>query len=282
MEDHCPRDVQWGHAVTTELRDGVPALEVRDVWKTFNPGLPTERKALCGVDFELNSSDFAVIIGSNGAGKSTLMNAVAGEFVPDSGDVKIGGEVLTNSPVHRRAKRVARVFQNPSQGTAEGLTVEENMSVALKRGKRRGLNYSFSRSRNRRLCDALAPLGLGLEDRLKTPVELLSGGQRQALSLVMACLVRPEVLVLDEHCAALDPRTAEAVMTATIRAVEDAQVTTLMITHNMQHALECGNRLIMMHEGRIVFEADGTEKAKLDVPNLVEKFKVSSDRTLLV
>lgn len=258
------------------------ALAVSDVWKTFNPNTPTERRALCGIDLTLAEGDFTVVIGSNGAGKSTLLNVVAGEVSPDTGRVVIGDDDITLAPVHRRARYVARVFQDPSQGTAAGLTVEENLSVALKRGQYRTLTYSLTGARRKRFAEALEPLGLGLEDRLQTQVEMLSGGQRQALSLIMASLQHPKALVLDEHCAALDPRTAEAVMAATIHAVENSRITTLMITHNMQHAIDCGNRLIMMHEGRIVFEASGEEKAKLTVEALVERFHLSDDKALLV
>tara|TARA_R110002020_G_scaffold26460_30_gene85564 strand:+ start:20482 stop:21279 length:798 start_codon:yes stop_codon:yes gene_type:complete len=257
-------------------------LKLAGIWKTFHAGTANERSALCGVDLALSEGDFAVVIGSNGAGKSTLLNVVSGEIVPDRGSVTIAGENVSLAPVHRRAGWVARVFQDPTQGTAAGLTVEENLAVAYKRGQARGLSYAMTGRRRRLFAEALEPLGLGLEARLQTQVELLSGGQRQALSLVMACLRHPKVLVLDEHCAALDPRTAEAVMTATIRAVESSRITTLMITHNMQHAIDCGNRLVMMRDGRIVYEADGAEKANLTVDALVERFHLTDDKALLV
>ncbi|WP_108660928.1 ABC transporter ATP-binding protein [Acuticoccus kandeliae] len=260
----------------------VASLAVSGVAKTFHPGTPSERRALAGIDLTLANGDFTVVIGSNGAGKSTLLNVVAGEIMPDSGSVTIAGDDVTAMPVHRRARYVARVFQDPAIGTAAGLTVEENLAVALKRGEGRGLFYSLTGARRRQFMDALAPLGLGLEERLGTGVEMLSGGQRQALSLIMACLRRPKVLVLDEHCAALDPRTADAVMRATIQAVEGSHITTLMITHNMQHAIDCGNRLVMMHEGRIVYEAAGEEKAGLTVDALVARFHGADDKVLLV
>lgn len=262
--------------------DGRDTLALSDVWKTFHAGTANERRALCGVDLTLGEGDFAVVIGSNGAGKSTLLNVVSGEITPDRGSVTIAGEDVARVPVYRRARHVARVFQDPSQGTAAGLTVEENLAVAYRRGRGRGLANAVTGARRKQFAAALEPLGLGLETRLGTAVDLLSGGQRQALSLVMACLQHPRVLILDEHCAALDPRTAEAVMSATIRAVEASRITTLMITHNMRHAVDCGNRLVMMRDGRIVYEATGAEKAGLTVEALVERFHISDDKALLV
>lgn len=258
------------------------ALRIAGVAKVFNRGTSTQRKALNGVNLTLAEGDFAVVIGSNGAGKSTLLGTIAGDVAPDEGTVTIAGADVTTVPVHRRAARVARVFQDPSRGTAPGLTVEENLAIAYKRGRSRFLNLAVNTNRRALFRDALAPLGLGLENRLDTRVDLLSGGQRQALSLTMACLLKPQILVLDEHCAALDPRTAEAVMTATFRAVDNARITTLMVTHNMHHAIGHGNRLVMMHEGQIVYEATGSEKDGLTVESLVQRFQTADDKMLLV
>ncbi len=259
-----------------------PVLAIAGVVKVFNRGASTERKALNGVDIALAEGDFAVVIGSNGAGKSTLLGTIAGDVVPDQGTVSIAGADVTDVPVHRRAALVARVFQDPSRGTAPGLTVEENLAIAYKRGHRRYLNAAVTANRRALFRDTLAPLGLGLENRLETRVDLLSGGQRQALSLTMACLLKPQILVLDEHCAALDPRTAEAVMTATFKAVQNARITTLMVTHNMHHAIDHGNRLVMMHEGQIVYEAAGAQKDGLTVEALVQRFQTADDKLLLV
>lgn len=258
------------------------ALAIAGVSKVFHPGTPTERRALNGVNLTLNEGDFAVIIGSNGAGKSTLLGAVAGDVFVDAGSISIEGRDVTEVPVHQRAALVARVFQDPSRGTAPGLTVEENLAIAYKRGKSRYLGKAVTPDRRSLFRDALEPLGLGLERRLDTRVDLLSGGQRQALSLTMACLLKPKILILDEHCAALDPRTAEAVMTATFTAVQTWKITTLMVTHNMQHAIDHGNRLVMMHEGAIAFEVAGAEKDALTVSSLVQRFQTADDKVLLV
>jgi putative ABC transport system ATP-binding protein len=258
------------------------ALAIADVSKVFNRGTPTERRALNKVSLSLAEGDFGVIIGSNGAGKSTLLGVVAGDVIADSGSVSINRSNVTDVPVHRRAALVARVFQDPARGTAPGLTVEENLALAYKRGQSRHLGKAVTTERRKRFRDALEPLGLGLDRRLETRVDLLSGGQRQALSLTMACLLKPDILILDEHCAALDPRTAEAVMTATFEAVHRWRITTLMVTHNMHHAIDHGNRLIMMHEGAIAFEASGEEKRGLTVPSLVQRFQAADDKVLLV
>jgi putative ABC transport system ATP-binding protein len=262
--------------------NAAPALNIAGVAKVFNRGTSTERRALNGVNLTLSEGDFAVVIGSNGAGKSTLLGVVAGEVIPDNGTVSIGATDVTGMPVHRRASLVARVFQDPSRGTAPGLTVEENLAIAYRRGLGRYLNTAVTQLRQSVFRDALAPLGLGLEQRLDTRVDLLSGGQRQALSLTMACLLKPSILVLDEHCAALDPRTAEAVMSATLKAVQISRITTIMVTHNMHHAIDHGNRLIMMDEGAVAFEAQGAEKEGLTVPSLVSRFQTADDKLLLV
>jgi putative ABC transport system ATP-binding protein len=262
--------------------DGKAALRMAGVSKTFNRGTSSERRALNGVNLSLDEGDFAVLIGSNGAGKSTLLATVAGDVTPDAGTVTIGGRDVTAMPVHKRAGLVARVFQDPSRGTAPGLTVEENLAIAYKRGLPRYLHAAVSAGRRKIFREALAPLGLGLEQRLDTRVDLLSGGQRQALSLTMACLLKPEILVLDEHCAALDPRTAEAVMKATFEAVRHSRITTIMVTHNMHHAIDHGNRLVMMDEGSIVFQAAGAEKSGFTVESLVKRFQSADDKLLLV
>lgn len=257
-------------------------LDVRDVHKTFYRGTANERPALNGVDLHLAESDFAVVIGGNGAGKSTLLNVLAGEVLPDRGRVEIDGRDVTLAPTHLRSGLIARVFQDPNLGTAPDLTVEENLALAALRGQKRRFRRAVRNDLVDHFRSQLAALGLGLEERLQTRVDALSGGQRQALSLVMALLRKPRILILDEHTAALDPRTAQAVMAATITAVSESEVTTLMVTHNMQHAIDHGNRLLMLSDGKILYEAAGTEKEALSVPLLVERFKITRDEALLV
>lgn len=261
-------------------------LNVKDVSKTFFPGTANERVALSGIDLELHDGDFVTIIGSNGAGKSTLLNAVAGRLSVDTGSILIDGADVTRAPEHSRAHQVGRVFQDPLAGTAPGLSIEENLSLAFKRGTTRGLGRSLNASRREQFVEKLATLELGLENRLTAKVGLLSGGQRQALSLLMAGMSGPKIMLLDEHTAALDPQRAELVTELTQRIVEDGGLTTLMVTHNMEQALRLGNRLIMMHEGQIVYEASSEAKAKLTVKDLLEEFiKIKgatlSDKTLL-
>lgn len=257
-------------------------LDILDVHKTFNPGTANERRALNGIDLRLAEADFAVVIGGNGAGKSTLLNVLAGDVVPDRGLIAIDGEDVTHRPTHEKSALIARVFQDPNLGTAPDLTVEENLALALLRGRKRQFQRAVRKDLKERFRNELAALGLGLEDRLQVRVDALSGGQRQALSLVMALLNKPRILILDEHTAALDPRTAQAVMAATIAAVSKARVTTLMVTHNMQHAIDHGNRLLMLSEGKLIFQATGDEKSRLSVPLLVDRFKITRDETLLV
>lgn len=247
-------------------------LTIDGVSKTFFPGSVNERRALSGVDLRLEEGDFVTVIGSNGAGKSTLLNAVAGRLPVDAGRVEIDGTRVNRLKEHRRAKYVGRVFQDPMAGTAPDLTIEQNLSLALLRGRRRGLLPGVTKARRARFVEELATLELGLESRLKAKVGLLSGGQRQALSLLMAGFTHPRILLLDEHTAALDPQRAKLVTTLTGRIVEQGGLTTLMVTHNMQQALDLGNRLVMMHEGRIVFSADAETKRTLTVESLMAEF----------
>jgi putative tryptophan/tyrosine transport system ATP-binding protein len=256
-------------------------LDARALRKAFHPGTPNQRLALADVTLDLGAGDFAVVIGSNGAGKSTLLNAIAGEVRIDAGRIAIDGRDVTGQPTHRRAASIARVFQDPAIGTAGPMTIEENLALAERRGARNGLRLGLSTSARRRYRDRLAELGLGLETRLGQKAELLSGGQRQSLALLMAVLTTPKLLLLDEHTAALDPKTADIVMRATTEAVARDRLTTLMVTHNMEHALRYGNRLVMMNEGRIVFEARNGAKAALTVEGLVSRFHLASDRMLL-
>jgi putative tryptophan/tyrosine transport system ATP-binding protein len=256
-------------------------LHLEGIRKTFNPGQPNEKVALTGIELALEPGEFAVVIGSNGAGKSTLLNVVAGDVSPDAGRVLIDGRDVTALPAHERGRFIGRVFQDTGACTAPGLSIEENLAVAAGRCKRRRLASPLRAEARSRFRGALAPLGLGLEERLGTRVELLSGGQRQAVSLVMALLGAPKLLILDEHTAALDPRTAEVVMRATVEAVERTRTTTLMVTHNMQQAIAYGDRLVMLHEGRVLFQAAGAEKRGLTIEALVKRFGIVDDELLL-
>jgi len=248
-------------------------LQATDIHKMFYPGTPDERTALHNVSLHLKAQDFAVIIGGNGAGKSTLLNTFAGELPIDSGSIVINGDDVTALPTHRRAGYVSRVFQDPSVGTAATLTIEENLAVAALRGVRRGFGRGLTAALRNQFREHLASFGLGLENRMMAQVGLLSGGQRQALSLLMAVLNQPKVLLLDEHTAALDPRTAEAVMQATSRVVAQSGLTTLMVTHNMHHAIAHGNRLIMMQQGQIIADLGSAQKQGLTVERLVAAFE---------
>lgn len=256
-------------------------LEIRSARKTFYAGQPDEKVALDNLDLTLQTGEFGVVIGSNGAGKSTMLNAVSGALPLDSGQILINGDDVTNTPVHKRAKRIARVFQDPMLGTAASMTVAENMLLAELRSKDRTLARGLNAKRLSTYRDRLSALGLGLENRLDTKVELLSGGQRQSLSLIMAVGGSPDLLLLDEHTAALDPRTADLVMQATVRAVESLKLTTLMVTHNMQHAVDFGHRVIMLDAGRVKLEIGGEEKANVTVAKLVDHFSVKTDAMLL-
>jgi putative ABC transport system ATP-binding protein len=263
------------------------ALALSAVTKYFFRGTPNEVKALDRVDLAVAAGDFVTIIGSNGAGKSTLIKAVAGLAVPDEGRVIFENRDITRAPVYRRAGAIGRIAQDPGESTCAILTIEENLALAEKRGQRRGLSIAVNGAARERYREALAPIGLGLENRLATRIGTLSGGQRQTLALLMATISGSRLLLLDEHLAALDPKTAEIVMALTGRLVAEQKLTTLMITHNMQDAIRWGNRLLMMHAGRIIFDVAGGPKAALTVPALVAKFHEASkgdltdDRVLL-
>ncbi|WP_282005194.1 ABC transporter ATP-binding protein [Propioniciclava sinopodophylli] len=259
-------------------------LEVRNLRKIFFQHTPNEKVALDGVDLTLAEGDFVTVIGSNGAGKSTLLNLVAGEFRPEAGTVRIDGVDVTKMPVHKVARWVGRVFQDPMAGTTPNGTIEQNLAMAFARGKTRGLRTGVTRAKRELFREELASLELGLENRLRTDVGLLSGGQRQALSLLMATFSGPKILLLDEHTAALDPARAALVTRLTDEAVARHGLTTLMVTHNMHQALSMGNRLIMMHEGRIIYDLAGEDKKKATTDDLLHEFaklKAVSDRTLL-
>ena len=247
-------------------------LDVQNIRKTFNPGTVNGKTALNGVSLTLNDGDFVTVIGGNGAGKSTLLNAVAGVWPVDSGSISIGGADVTKLPEHKRAKYIGRVFQDPMMGTAATMQIEENMALAARRGRSHTLRPGITRDERERYRETLKILDLGLEDRLTSKVGLLSGGQRQALTLLMAALRKPDLLLLDEHTAALDPKTAAKVLAATERIVQKDHLTTLMITHNMRDAIVHGNRLIMMYEGRIALDIAGEDKKKLTVEQLLAKF----------
>lgn len=255
-------------------------LKISNVTKTFFPGTVNERVALDGISLTLNEGDFVSVIGSNGAGKSTLLNAVAGKLFVDSGTIEINGKNVNKLPDYKRAVHVGRVFQDPLAGTAPNLTIEENLSLAYLRGKRRGLGRSLSASRREQFREELKSLELGLEDRMTAKVGLLSGGQRQALSMLMAGFTNPTIMLLDEHTAALDPSRAASVTELTQRIVERGGLTTLMVTHNMEQAIRLGNRLIMMHEGKIVWEADEATKKNLTVRSLLQEFAKIKGATL--
>ncbi len=262
-------------------------LEIKGISKTFNVGTVNEKQALNHLSLTLNDGDFCTIIGGNGAGKSTMLNAIAGVWPVDEGQILIDGQDVTKLPEHKRAKFLGRVFQDPMNGTAASMGIEENLALALRRGSRRTLRPGI-RSQERKLYrDLLSKLGLGLETRLTSKVGLLSGGQRQALTLLMATLERPKLLLLDEHTAALDPKTARKVLDLTQEFVEEQNLTALMVTHNMKDAIAMGNRLIMMHEGRIIYDVSGEEKKKLTVDDLLKKFsevsgeEFANDRMML-
>ena len=248
-------------------------LTVTDVHKTFFAGTANERVALDGVSLTVAPGDFVTVIGSNGAGKSTLLNTVSGTIIPDTGRIQVSDRDVTKLGEHSKARWISRVFQDPMKGSSPNLSIEQNMAIATRRGRSRGLSLGVSRSRKQGFRDELAKLELGLENRLGAKVGLLSGGQRQALSLLMATFSAPEILLLDEHTAALDPQRAQHVTELTERMVAEARLTTLMVTHNMDQALRLGNRLIMMHEGKILFELSAQQKANATVADLLAEFQ---------
>ena len=255
-------------------------LDINHIAKTFNPGTITEKTALVDVDLHLNEGDFVTVIGGNGAGKSTMLNAVAGVFQVDKGSIKIGGVDVTGLPEYKRAKYLGRVFQDPMTGTAATMNIEENMALAMRRGEKRGLRWGINAMERDMYREQLRTLGLGLEDRMTSKVGLLSGGQRQALTLLMATLRTPKLLLLDEHTAALDPKTAAKVLELSARIIEERKLTAMMITHNMKDAIAMGNRLIMMNEGRIVVDVAGEQKKRLTRQDLMGLFEKAAGQQL--
>ena len=260
-------------------------LQISHISKTFNPGTVNEKKALNGIDLHLDAGDFVTILGSNGAGKSTLFGAIAGSFVVDEGTIRLDGQNITSLPDYKRSKFIGRLFQDPLKGTAPSMTIEENLALAYLRASEKRSPFSVVTAKDRAgFREKLAQLELGLEDRMDHPVGLLSGGQRQALTLLMATLVTPKLLLLDEHTAALDPATAEKVLALTKKIVAENHITCLMITHNIPSALSLGNRTIMMNNGRIVLELAGAERENMTTEQLLKVFHeqgVSNDRILL-
>ena len=263
-------------------------LRITGIHKTFNPGTVNQKKALDGITLHLAPGDFAAIVGSNGAGKSTLLNAVAGSFYVDEGSIELGGKDITFLPDHRRSRSIGRLFQDPLRGTAPHMTIEENLALAYLRTSRGKAPFSrISKKDKEFFAEELKLLGMGLEDRMRQPVGLLSGGQRQALTLLMATMVPPQLLLLDEHTAALDPGTAEKVIALTREIVAREHITCLMVTHNMKQALELGNRTLMMNAGRIVLDVSGEERAAMTVEDLLLRFRqgvgqeLDNDRMLL-
>ena len=262
-------------------------LDMNQVYKTFNAGTINEKKALTGLDIHLQEGDFVQVIGGNGAGKSTMLNCLAGMFPIDQGSIQIDGQDVTRLPEFKRAKLIGRVFQDPMMGTAATMDIEGNLALALRRGERRTLRWGVTNKERERYRELLKTLGLGLEDRLTHKVGLLSGGQRQALTLLMATLQKPRILLLDEHTAALDPQTAAKVLELSEKIVNENHLTTMMVTHNMKDAIAHGNRLVMMNNGHIILDISGEEKKKLTVEALLEKFaqvsgsELANDRMLL-
>ncbi len=262
-------------------------LEIKNVFKTFNPGTINEKRALNGLTLTLNDGDFVTVIGGNGAGKSTMLNMVAGVYPVDSGSIVIDGVDITKLPEHKRAKFMGRVFQDPMMGTASDMWIEENMALASRRGQIRGLKWAINRNERAQFKEMLAELELGLEERLSAKVGLLSGGQRQALTLLMAVMKKPKLLLLDEHTAARDPKTAAKVLELSEKFIAEEHLTAMMVTHNMRDAIAYGNRLIMMNNGQIILDVSGEEKKKLTVEYLLDAFaklsgsEFSNDRALL-
>jgi len=251
-------------------------LEIINVSKTFNIGTINEKKALNKLSLKLNPGDFVTIIGGNGAGKSTMLNMIAGVYPIDGGQIIIDGVDISRMPEHKRAKYIGRVFQDPMMGTSAGMQIDENLALAFRRGEKRGLSWGIKKSEKELYKEILAKLGLGLQTRMTSKVGLLSGGQRQALTLLMATLKKPKLLLLDEHTAAPDPQTAKTVLDLTEQIVAEQNLTAMMVTHNMKDALNIGNRLIMMHSGRVIYDVSGEEKKKLKVEDLLRKFEEAS------
>ncbi len=248
-------------------------LNVQAIRKTFNPGTPNEVRSLQGVNLKLDEGSFVIIIGTNGSGKSTLLNAVAGTFLVDSGTITLGGQNVTRWPEHRRASMIGRVFQNPFSGTAPNLSIAENLALAARRGLRRGLGWALNAQLNRQMQHTVQALGMGLENRLDNIIGSLSGGQRQALTLLMATWLKPKLLLLDEHTAALDPKSADQVIQLSDQIIQRDKLTTLMVTHSMHQAVNLGDRLIMMHRGQILHDFQGSEKRRLRVDDLMGRFE---------
>lgn len=262
-------------------------LEIKNIYKTFNAGTQNEKRALNGVDLTLNDGDFVTVIGGNGAGKSTTLNAVAGVWPVDSGNILIDGVDITKLSEHKRARYLGRVFQDPMTGTAATMSILENMAIAARRGKTRGLKWGVTKEEKEQYMEMLKKIDLGLEDRLTSKVGLLSGGQRQALTLLMATIQKPKLLLLDEHTAALDPKTARKVLELTEEVISEHNLTAIMITHNMKDAIQYGNRLVMMSDGKVIYDVSGEEKKNLHVSDLLAKFEqvnggeFANDRMLL-
>lgn len=262
-------------------------LKIENITKTFNPGTITEKKAIRGISIDINDGDFITVIGGNGAGKSTLLNLISGVHIPDTGRITLDGKDITNLPEYKRAKYLGRVFQDPMMGTAANMEIQENLAMAYRRGKNRGLSWGIQKEEKEIYHEKLKLLDLGLEERMSSKVGLLSGGQRQAITLLMATLQKPQLLLLDEHTAALDPKTAKKVLELTEEFVAKDNLTTFMITHNMNDAIRYGNRLIMMKEGQVVYDVSGEEKKSLTVKDLLAKFSIingnegANDRMLL-
>lgn len=251
-------------------------LELQNLHKTFNKGTINEKVALDGVNLQLNAGDFVTIIGGNGAGKSTTLNAIAGVWPIDRGSITVDGVDISDLSEHKRASYLGRVFQDPMTGTAATMSIEENMAIAARRGQHRGLGWGITKKERKAYKEQLRELDLGLEERLSSKVGLLSGGQRQAITLLMAALKEPKLLLLDEHTAALDPKTAAKVLELSDKIIEEHHLTAMMVTHNMKDAITHGNRLVMMHEGRIIYDVEGEEKKKLKVADLLKKFEEAS------
>lgn len=251
----------------------MPMLQIDRIFKTFNPGSPNEVRALRGISLNLERGSFLMVIGTNGSGKSTLLNAVAGSFLVDSGSIRLAGQDMTHWPEHRRARLIGRVFQNPFSGTAPTMSIAENLALAARRGRFRGLGLAVNRRVRGELRDRIRALNMGLEDRLDNAIGSLSGGQRQALTLLMASWLKPELLLLDEHTAALDPKTADQVIRLTHEIVERDKLTTLMVTHSMHQAVNLGDRIVMVHKGAILHDMEGSERARLRPEDLLSRFE---------